>query len=381
MTARRSAPPVESHADATDGPYGSDPVQQPVEVCMHLRRPITLLAAIALMATITGTAPETASATTVPPRQPFDGAGTAGTLAAMQWQREVQPHVQAAERSSVQPAAKKVTKKPQRFRKKILPIRRAAGISRPSHLKPIRYHGGPVMTGPTHLYLIWYGMWDGNSATSILTDFANSIGGSPYYAINASYMQMDFGTVGPDVTVAGQIADAYSQGKRLTDTDVRQVVGAALRAGTLPIDESGIYTVLTSADVVETSGFTTSYCGWHSHARMQKSDIKFAFIGDPTTQGLTHCSAQTVGPNDNPGADAMVSVFAHEIVETVTDPDANGWYDSNGNENADKCAWTYGKTHQVNGAKVNISLGTRDYLIQQNWNTGKQQGCSMKPLN
>ena len=268
------------------------------------------------------------------------------------------------------------------FRKKIFPIRHRSGVSRPTRPKPIRYHGGPVMTGETHLYLIWYGSWDGNSATEILTDFANSLGGSPYYAINESYMQMDFSAVSGDVTFAGEIADAYSHGKRLTDTDVRRIVGAALTKGSLPTDEHGIYTVITSADVVERSGFTKSYCGWHSHSRMSKTDIKFAFVGDPTTQGLSQCSAQSVSPNGNPGADAMVSIFAHEIVETVSDPDANAWYDVNGNENADKCSWTYGPdVYKVDGAKANILLGSRNYLIQQNWNAGQKQGCSMTPLN
>lgn len=32
----------------------------------------------------------------------------------------------------------------------------------------------------------------------------------------------------------------------------------------------------------------------------------------------------------------FLSLIAHELVETVTDPLGNGWYDSAGNENADK---------------------------------------------
>jgi hypothetical protein len=298
---------------------------------------------------------------------------------------EVSAQIQSAKalasRGQVVTTTKTIKRHPT-FRKKIFPIRRRTGITRPSRPKKIGYHGGPVMTGPTHLYLIWYGSWDGNSATGILTDLAGSLGASPYFAINSSYMQMDFKTVSTDVTYAGEITDAYSRGKRLTDADVRRVVAKALSSGSLPTDENGIYLVLTSADVIESSGFTKTYCGWHSHAQLSKTDIKFAFIGDPTTQGLSVCSAQLTGPNGNPGADAMASVFAHEVVETVTDPDADAWYDSSGNENADKCAWTFGPdTYMVNGSKANISLGTRYYFIQQNWNAGKHQGCSMTPLN
>ena len=49
-------------------------------------------------------------------------------------------------------------------------------------------HGGPVMLGTTvNVYYIWYGNWAGNTATTILTDLAQNLGGSPYYNINTTY--------------------------------------------------------------------------------------------------------------------------------------------------------------------------------------------------
>src|ERR1044071_8499304 len=51
----------------------------------------------------------------------------------------------------------------------------------------IFYHGGPLILGTTNVYYIWYGNWAGNTATTILTDLAQSIGGSPYYNINTTY--------------------------------------------------------------------------------------------------------------------------------------------------------------------------------------------------
>ena len=53
------------------------------------------------------------------------------------------------------------------------------------------------------------------------------------------------------------------------------------------------------------------------------------------------------------------------------------WYDRNGNENGDKCAWNFGTTSTAtNGAKYNIVLGGTKYLIQQNWNA-VTQSCGM----
>src|SRR5262249_46655107 len=57
-----------------------------------------------------------------------------------------------------------------------------------------------------------------------------------------------------------------------------------------------------------------------------------------------------------------------ELEESVTDPDINAWYDSRGQENADKCAWSFGTTYPLpNGSVANMRLGARDFLIQRNW--------------
>src|SRR5438094_9693475 len=62
-----------------------------------------------------------------------------------------------------------------------------AGKAKPAGNNGIVYHGGPVMLGTTNIYYIWYGNWSGNTATTILTNLAQSIGGSPYFNINTTY--------------------------------------------------------------------------------------------------------------------------------------------------------------------------------------------------
>src|SRR5262249_26360626 len=133
-------------------------------------------------------------------------------------------------------------------------------------------------------------------------------------------------------------------------------------------------------------GFGFLYCGWHNHSTVTGRDIKYAFVGDPDSYPSA-CEAQLgVSPNNNPGADAMASIIAHELVESITDPNLNAWYDGLGlqGENADKCAWSFGGqngtftgTYTVaNGAWANMRLGPRDYLIQQNWDANVQH-CSL----
>ena len=146
--------------------------------------------------------------------------------------------------------------------------------------------------------------------------------------------------------------------------------------GKLPLDGNGVYFVLTAPGVAETSGFLTQYCGWHTYGTYGSTNVKFAFVGDPAGASLGNCAAQTASsPNGDPSADAMASVIAHELEESVTDPLLNAWYDSSGEENADKCAWTFGTVYSANGAYANMQLGSRNYLIQQDWLNANGGSC------
>jgi hypothetical protein len=229
----------------------------------------------------------------------------------------------------------------------------------------ISYHGGPVLVSGVNVYYIWYGNWSGNTADTILTNLAQHIGGSPYFNINTTYYNASNVHVQNSVTYVTSATDNYSQGTSLSDTGVIAVVQNAINHG-LPVDANGYYAVLTSADVDETSGFCSRYCGWHNNTTISGTNIKYAFIGNPD-RCPSACEQQTVSPNGNAGADGMASIIAHELEETTTDPDGNAWYDRTGAENADKCAWTFGTTYTSNGASANMNLGGRDYLIQQNW--------------
>lgn len=241
----------------------------------------------------------------------------------------------------------------------------------------INYHNGPVMLGATNVYYIWYGNWSGNTATSILPDLITGLSGSPYYNINTTYYNSSLVHVTNATAIKPSVTDNYSHGTALADADVTAVVSSAITSGALPADPNGVYFVLTSADVNETSGFCTSYCGWHTHGTIAGQDIKYSFVGNPD-RCPSACEAQTTGPNGNAGADGMASVISHELEEAVTDPDLNAWYDTLGKENADKCAWKFGTTYTTsNGALANMKLGARDFLIQQNWLNASGGLCTL----
>ena len=254
-----------------------------------------------------------------------------------------------------------------RHRRRHGPASNAASVGFTTGNK-IDYNGGPVLLGTTKIYYIWYGSWDASSI-GILSNFASHIGGSQYFNINTGYFDGTGASISNSVSFAGSVNDNYSQGHSLTDNSIWLAVTNALSHGSLPIDSNGVYFVLTSGDV-QVSGYGTSVCGWHSQQSYNNTNIQYAFVGNPAGPHafVDGCAEQTVSPNANPGADAMASIIAHELEESVTDPAGNAWYDSGGQEVADKCAWTFGTTYTaMNGSKANMKLGGMDYLIQQNW--------------
>jgi hypothetical protein len=229
------------------------------------------------------------------------------------------------------------------------------------------YGGGPVMTSTSNkLYYIWYGDWSGNpGARPILEDFASNLGGSPYWDINTTNGDTTGQSVPNALHFGGSISVGYTQGSSLTGDSIAQVVKNAIQGGSLPSDPNGIYFVLTSKDVT-LSGFCSQFCGWHTYLNLNNVAIKYAFAGSSDQCGGS-CGTLGVTPNGNAAADDMASIIAHESEETATDPLLNAWTDANG-ENADKCAWKFGTTYKTaNGATANMRLGTRDYLIQENW--------------
>ena len=166
----------------------------------------------------------------------------------------------------------------------------------------INYHGGPVLHNTVDVYLIWYGNWgtEFTNANTIVTNWANSIGGSPYEDINTTYGDTT-GNVSGAIALKGSTSDPGSQGTSLSDSSIAAIVSLALGSGALPIDSNGVYFVLTAPGVAETSGFLTHYCGWHTYGTYNGAYIQYAFVGDAAGPSLGNCAEQTSSsPNGDP---------------------------------------------------------------------------------
>lgn len=258
----------------------------------------------------------------------------------------------------------------------------------------ILYHNGPLMTGSPDVYVIWYGCWTdtcgnaGDTATQfIVTDFISNVGGSPYLQINATYPDTQGQTPSGAILYGGAALDHYSHGLELTDVDIQGIVADQILGAGLPLDPSGIYLILASADV---SSSATGFCQasaqpHHGRGMVLGTDFKYGFVGNPARcpaigapQFVAKDGSRLPTPNGNFGADGMTNTIAHLLDVIVTNPYGGGWFDKYGLENADKCAGTFGQTYTtVNGARANMKLGYRDYLLQQNWVNDRKGHCAL----
>jgi hypothetical protein len=279
-----------------------------------------------------------------------------------------------------------------------------AGTKSGAGANGITYHGGPVLH-TVNLYYILYGNWTTGDVTgpAILEHWGQVIAPSNYFNINSTYTD-SIGAVPNKVTYMGAYTDTGSLGTTLTDANIAQLATNAVNAGfsggvgTPPakgtLDPNGLYMVLTAPGVAESSGFLSSYCGWHWSGSFVSGAITpgtiysgypvalFAFIGNASGPSFGSCAVQSTSPNGDAGADAMISVMAHELSETSTDPQGNAWYDSSGEENADKCAWNFGATYNPgNGSAANVSLSGTNYLMQQIWLNANGGACALSYTN
>ena len=273
-----------------------------------------------------------------------------------------------------------------------------------SHGKPggggtsngISYHGGPVLQSGTNVAAVyWAGSTiysggpaagatgSGTSDGSLVGYFLNNLGGSPYFNINTTYTDGAGRAIANVVHYtqfwANNSYNVPTNGQSVSDSQMLQMLQYAFNNGKLAYDPATLYVVFTAGTVNLGGGFGTQYCAYHTHGTVTVNGVSqvVLYSAMPFTYAYpTACTNNTASPNGDPAADAEVNVVAHETEETTTDEMANAWFDTRGYENADKCAWNFGTTQTAtNGGVWNITVGSKNFLVQQNWINASGGGC------
>lgn len=256
----------------------------------------------------------------------------------------------------------------------------------------INYHGGPILP-VTNVAAMYWGTATiynggptpgtkgaGSSDGSLVGYFLSNLGGSSYFNINTTYTDLVGGghTVGNVVNYTQYWADNVnvppSNGTTVTDATIQAEIIRGFTTGNLSYDPATIYAVFTAGNTNLGGGFGSQYCAYHGNFMWNGNLVIYASM-PYVQQYVSGCSNGTAPPNGDAAADRLINVLAHEIEESTTDYQLNAWYDSFGQENADKCAWNFGTTYNNGTGVANMKIGAKDFLIQGNWLNANGGSC------
>jgi hypothetical protein len=204
------------------------------------------------------------------------------------------------------------------------------------------YHQGPVLERP-HAYLIFWGYGsagDPDGVEPLLKTFIANIGASAWVNTVTQYYGLGMRYPKNVRHMLGGVWDDNANPIPSSPTDA-DVAAEALRAVAMfGFDRNGAYIVAT-AHGHNTSGFGTTFCGYHSDVRANQGLISYTNL--PYMPDAPICGSNKIQPSKDESAidEGVTIVSGHEFAESITDPKpVSGWYNSTYGELGDECAWT-----------------------------------------
>jgi len=205
---------------------------------------------------------------------------------------------------------------------------------RPSSSPNMTFHGGKIMTTVVSKAIFWGPSWTnatfaGDKITG-LDQWYTYHSGSNYAKASGEYT----GTNG-QVGSSGFLHSGHTIDTSAASSSTSAVLSAVCRNITPDPNGNGYYPVYT-----DIKRGHANYCAWHSAGTCGGVPVQFAFFFN--LDGDSGCDPVDTQTGHSQGLAALANVTAHELSEARTDPASPGaWYDSQGAENGDKCAWTF----------------------------------------
>lgn len=229
-----------------------------------------------------------------------------------------------------------------------------------NHQKPrgqlllLSWHSGPVMHSTSVVPVFWGSSWTSSQFTGDkiwgLDYLYSNIGGTPYAHTNSEYYDGVGNVNTSSISKGSDLRDSSATPSGAPSTS--QVLAEVAKVTNNHPVANAYYPVYSD----QPRG-NAGYCAWHSSGTINGIQVQFGFFfnldGDP---GCDPQAPTSLGHSQ--GLSALANVSGHELSEMLTDPQLNAWYDQRGNENADKCAWTFNGT---------VAIGAQNWKIQGNW--------------
>ena len=197
------------------------------------------------------------------------------------------------------------------------------------------WHGGTVMPTSVTEAIFWGAGWADSSFVgdkiSGLDSWYSGYGSSHYADASNEYSGSN-GQVTSTVSYLGHLVDTSAAPRRAPK--VSAILAEVCSKITSPVT-NGYYAVYVDAPRGH-----AGYCAWHSWGQCNGTNVQFAFFFN--LDGDAGCDPQDSSGLHSQGLAALANVSGHELSEARTDPRGDGWFDSSGAENGDKCAWTFG---------------------------------------
>ncbi len=227
-------------------------------------------------------------------------------------------------------------------------------------------HGGPVISN-AGAFNVFLGNATATAFQTALNGFVAAFTNRPDYNVITQYSKSG-NTISGALAFRGSYVDttlytAFTGDNTLSDTEVKSYVGNLVNgplAATLNgIATSTVINLYLPQGLVSTMGGSTGcggsnvgYCGYHSWANVGGLHVKYAVYPYNNCSGCSLSGKSVV--------DMQTIVTSHEIREAVTDPSDNGnaWYDRQGYEADDKCAWH--NLYQMAGYWIQPEYSNRD---------------------
>lgn len=245
------------------------------------------------------------------------------------------------------------------------------------------YNGGPVQTTP-ELYVDFWA-WNGQDPDGekpYLLNFLKSVGGSNWLHALGQYFQISQepgNYAGTDPKFMASWND-QSNGPGADPTDAA-IQAEAARAYThfgitsFPVAAQDQMIVALPPGVGLANSSNPGACAYHGYLNHDTT------VGGTYTV-LPYMPTYSPGPSETCGngyvnggsegdLDAISMTEGHEMAESITDPFADAWYDSGGNEVADKCAY-------YDTGNIVLSKGT--FAVQPLW-SDLDNGCVLGPAD
>ena len=209
----------------------------------------------------------------------------------------------------------------------------------------LSYHNGPVIHQAKVVPVFWgpSATWGTNGAPSALAQalisFFAQFGTNGEYNVITQYY--DFGGSVQLTNLGNRYwIDNAPPPTNVTDAALESEVVKAI--GQVGFDASTVYTVYevflpptsyaSFGNYDSCGGPNLYFCAYHGNFSYGGLDVKYASMPYPSCSGC-RLSGWTAAQN-------FEHFACHETREAATDPDGNAWYDRQGNEADDKCAWS-----------------------------------------